>query len=163
MRTARSMQIILWGSQMPVSISPMSTIHSVHLKFSSISCFPYQCHVPTQSSLHAREHRYWSVAKQQEPFFPTRCHCSRIGSIQLWNSPLYCGDFSISKGIPEGSATGCFWTSITRSNLLLSQHKTWRHAYFLNIARTGVWSSGFETRTRLDISSCCLTSSLRGQ
>jgi hypothetical protein len=98
-------------------VSPIHLL--VHLKFSSISCFPRECHMaigihcmPKSKDVHC----YWPVAKQRMPLFLARCHCSRIRSIQLWNSGSYCADFSISEGIPEGRATGCFWTPTTRSN-----------------------------------------------
>jgi hypothetical protein len=96
-------------------------ISFVHLKL-TISCFTCQYHVAIRVQYMPKSkdvHCYWAVARQRvpaTPLAPTRCHCSRIRSIQLRNSRSYYADFSISEEIPEGSATGRFSTNITRSN-----------------------------------------------
>jgi hypothetical protein len=86
--------------------------YTVHLKFSSISSFPRQCHVAIRVHYMPKSkgvHCYWPVAKQRMPATlpaPTRCPCSRIRSIRS-----YYADFSISEGIPEGrQATGRYST-----------------------------------------------------
>jgi hypothetical protein len=98
------------------------------------------------------------LSNECQPLFlpPTRCHCSRIRSIQLWNSRPYYADFSISEAIPEGSATGRFSTTITRRNF----------CYFHNTKPGNIltsWISHVRMSGALSSKLCCVKSPLRSQ